>query len=68
MTDEQLLAHAKKAHADYHQKRSPEYKQETGMKMLRLHKENNLSYAQIGKRFGVTRQRVQQLIKELITK
>jgi DNA-directed RNA polymerase specialized sigma subunit len=51
-----------------HRKRSPEYKQETGMKMLRLHSEKGLSYAQIGKRFGVTRQRVQQLIKELITK
>jgi DNA-directed RNA polymerase specialized sigma subunit len=68
MTDEQLLAQAKQSLSDYHKKRSPEYKQETGMKMLRLHKENNLTYTQIGKRFGVTKQRVQQLIKELITK
>jgi predicted DNA-binding protein YlxM (UPF0122 family) len=36
--------------------------------MLRLHSEKGLSYATIGKRFGVTRQRVHQLIKELITK
>jgi DNA-directed RNA polymerase specialized sigma subunit len=68
MTNEQLILAAKTKHADYHRKRSPEYKQETGMKMLRLHSEKGLSYAQIGKRFGVTRQRVQQLIKELITK
>jgi len=68
MTDEQVIALAKKQHAEYHRKRSPEYKQEIGMKMLRLHSEKGLSYAQIGKRFGVTRQRVQQLIKELITK
>jgi DNA-directed RNA polymerase specialized sigma subunit len=68
MTNEQLLERAKQAHADYHLKRSPEYKQDIGMKMLRLHSEKGLSYTQIGKRFGVTRQRVQQLIKELITK
>lgn len=68
MNDQELLNKAREAHAEYHRKRSPEYKQETGMKMLRLHSEKGLSYAQIGKRFGVTRQRVQQLIKELITK
>jgi DNA-directed RNA polymerase sigma subunit (sigma70/sigma32) len=68
MTDEQLLAQAKQSLTDYHQRRDPAYKKELGMKMLRLHRENGLTYAQIGKRFGVTKQRVQQLIKELITK
>jgi DNA-directed RNA polymerase specialized sigma subunit len=68
MTDQELIALAKKQSADYHRKRSPEYKRDIGMKMLRLHSEKGLSYATIGKRFGVTRQRVHQLIKELITK
>lgn len=68
MTKEQLIAQAKERYTAYHNKRSPEQREELALKMLRLHGEEGLTYAQIGKRFGVSRQRVQQLIKLLITK
>lgn len=39
-------------------------KYETMFKMAKLHLDDGLSYAVIGKRFGYTRQRVHQLLKE----
>ena len=41
-------------------------KQAMMLAMAKLHNDENMSYAEIGKKFGFTRQRVHQLLKELV--
>jgi DNA-directed RNA polymerase sigma subunit (sigma70/sigma32) len=67
MTTEELVAEVKKNKEKYHLHRTPEYKQKVGLEMMKLHHQGQ-SLATIAKQYGVTRQRVHQLIHEFVDK
>lgn len=65
MNEQELINIAKRRQQAYKARRDPATKQSNAMKMLSLHIEKGLTYAAIGQRFGVSRQRVHQMIKEV---
>jgi len=68
LTTEEMVAKMSDRRAAYHEKRDPSYRLATAEKMLHLHVNEGLTYAVIGKRYGVSRQRVYQLVSLLMKK
>ncbi len=63
--ERELIAKMGERTANYHARRDPVQNRAKAMKMLELHIDGGLSYTKIGEKYGVTRQRVQQLIHSL---